>query len=207
LELQVNEPTVLDQLRQLAPGDPPARDLAAAIDGARVLLVGLGVDLTSAHLINTPDRMVRSLAEMLTPAPFDPTLFAVNGSGTDLVMVSGIEFGALCAHHVLPFAGTADIAYVPDAQVLGLSKLPRMTAATSARLQVQEELTAGIADWVMAAVNPLGVGVRVRARHLCMFCRGPRSGAVTTTVATRGVLKTDAARRAEWVAMVGAEAA
>ncbi|MEV6525028.1 GTP cyclohydrolase I [Longispora sp. NPDC051575] len=198
----MNEQATLLQLpRQISPHDPPARDLDAAADGARMLLTGLGVDLTGTHTTGTAERMVKALAEMLTPQVFDPTLFD-SGAGTDLVLVSGIGFNALCAHHVLPFTGTADIAYIPGEQVIGLSKLPRATASAAARLQVQEEFTTDLADWVQTTTGAGGVGVRVRAQHLCMSCRGARSTAETTTVATRGLLATDPARRAEWLGLL-----
>jgi GTP cyclohydrolase IA len=144
--------------------------------------------------------MACAFADMLTAPHFEPTRFDADGYD-DLVVVSGIPFHSLCAHHVLPFAGTADIAYMPTTSVLGLSKLGWVVQMCSRRLQVQEQLTQQIADWLVEQVAPKAVGVRVRAEHLCMSMRGVRAGgAVTTTFAQRGALVDDAGLREKWAA-------
>ncbi|NBW88769.1 MAG: GTP cyclohydrolase I FolE, partial [Gammaproteobacteria bacterium] len=105
-------------------------------------------------------------------------------------------FHALCEHHLLPFPGVATIGYVPSGRIVGLSKIPRLVDAFARRLQVQERLTAQVADALNDALAPAGVGVLVSAEHLCLAARGARQpGVVMTTEAMRGSLRTDAALR------------
>lgn len=111
----------------------------------RELLDALGVDLAAEGLTDTPRRVVDAYRELLIPVPFRPTTFAAEGSD-QLVVVSGISFGSLCEHHLLPFAGVAHVGYVPGDRIIGLSKLARLVASCAAGLQVQERLTARIAD-------------------------------------------------------------
>jgi GTP cyclohydrolase I len=149
--------------------------------------------------------MARALREMLSPPQFDPTSFE-NAEGYDeLVVVSAVPFFSLCEHHVLPFTGTATIGYVPAGRIAGLSKLAWAVQLFARRLQVQERMTAQIADWLMENLQPLGAGVQLRAEHLCMSLRGARAaGALTTTTARRGVIAEDAARREDWLRALSA---
>lgn len=174
-------------------------DEEKAVAAAADLLAALGVALDSEHRRGTPARLARALREMLTPPSFDPTSFD-NAQGYDeLVVVDRIPFFSLCEHHVLPFIGDATIAYVPDQRIVGLSKLAWVVQLYARRLQTQEAMTQQIADWLVEQVQPRGVGVRLRAEHLCMGLRGARAtGAVTSTSASRGVLIDDPARREEW---------
>ena len=176
-----------------------ATDEEKAVAAAAALLAALGVALDSEHRRDTPARLARALREMLTPPSFDPTSFD-NAQGYDeLVVVDRIPFFSLCEHHVLPFIGHATIAYVPDQRIIGLSKLAWVVQLYARRLQTQEAMTQQIADWLNEQVQPRGVGVRLRAEHLCMGLRGARAtGAVTSTSASRGVLIDDPARREEW---------
>jgi GTP cyclohydrolase I len=175
-------------------------DHSSAEHAASAFLAALGVRLDSPHLQNTPRRMAAAFAELLTPPAFEPTSFDADGYN-DLVLVGDMPFHSLCAHHVLPFVGTVDIAYMPTGAVLGLSKLAWAVQTYSRRLQVQEQLTRQLADWLVAQVQPEGVAVRVRAEHMCMSLRGVRArGAVTTTFAERGVLVNDPRVRQMWAA-------
>lgn len=121
----------------------------------------------------------------------------------EMIVVNNIPFYSLCEHHLAPFFGTATIAYIPNPgkqQVIGLSKASRLTDIYARRLQVQERLTVQIADALDFHVRPLGVGVKVKARHLCMESRGVcQCGVETTTTAFRGVMKTEPAAKAEFL--------
>ena len=178
------------------PPDGADEDGASAAAG---LLSALGVSLEGDHRRETPVRMVRALREMLTPPEFTATTFE-NAEGYDeLVVVEAVAFFSLCEHHVLPFIGTATVAYLPGARIVGLSKLAWVVQLYARRLQVQERMTTQIADWLVDNLRPRGVGVRLRAEHLCMSLRGARAiGALSTTSARRGVIADDPARRAEW---------
>ncbi|MDQ7904699.1 GTP cyclohydrolase I [Phytohabitans sp. ZYX-F-186] len=174
-----------------------------AAAAAEALLVALGVSLEGEHRRGTPLRLVRALREMLTPPRFDPTCFD-NAEGYDeLVAVEAVPFFSLCEHHVLPFVGTATVAYVPGQRIVGLSKLAWVVQSFARGLQVQERMTAQIADWLMEQLEPRGVGVRLRAEHLCMSLRGARAtGAITSTSACRGVIAQESVRREEWLRLL-----
>ncbi len=176
-------------------------DLPAAEAAAAQFLCALGVDLDAPHMQQTPRRMARAFAAQLTPPAFDVTMFD-NSYYDELVVVRDISFHSLCAHHALPFFGTVDVGYRPAGRILGLSKLAWAVALHSRRFQVQEDLTAQVADWLVDNLDPKAVGVRVRAEHLCMSLRGARAvGAMTVTSAFRGDLA-DARARAEWFAQL-----
>lgn len=118
----------------------------------------------------------------------------------EMVVVRGIPFYSHCEHHLAPFFGTATIAYIPDGRIVGLSKLSRLTDIFARRLQVQERLTSQIADALQDNLQPAGVGVVVRARHLCMESRGvQQQGHYTITSALRGAMKDQPATRAEFL--------
>ncbi len=189
----------------LNPTDSPTHgqtspDLASAADAAAAFLTALGVALDTVHLKDTPRRMAAAFAELLSPPSFEATAFDAEGYD-DLVMVSGIPFHSLCAHHVLPFVGTVDVAYMPTNVVLGLSKLAWAVQLCSRRLHVQEQLAQQIADWLVEHADPQVVAVRVRAEHMCMSLRGVCArGSVTTTFAERGTLVDDPKVRHKWAA-------
>ena len=118
---------------------------------------------------------------------------------SEMVVVKDIPFHSLCEHHVLPFAGTAAVAYIPDGRVIGLSKIPRVVDMYARRLQIQERLTQQIADFLMDQLAPKGVGVVVEATHLCASMRGVRKpGMVMTTSAVLGLFRTSDKTRAEF---------
>ena len=117
-------------------------------------------------------------------------------------MVKDIPFYSHCEHHLAPFFGTVTVAYVPNGKIVGLSKLSRVVSAFARRLQVQERLTNQIADALQEHLAPLGVGIVVTARHLCMESRGiEQQGSITITSALRGVMRDSASARSEFLAL------
>ena len=178
-------------------------DVARATRAVEELLSALGQDVTSPGLERTPERVARSLQEMLTPLPFEVTKFPNDEGYDELVLVRDISFSSLCEHHLLPFTGVAHLGYLPRTHIVGLSKLARVVDRYSRRLQVQERMTQQIADWLTDELDPRGVGVVVEAEHLCMQVRGARaSGSHTTTSALRGRLRDDPRTRAEFLSLV-----
>jgi GTP cyclohydrolase I len=179
-------------------------DLVAAEDAVARLLRALGKDTEDPHLADTPRRVAASYAELLGPPPFDLTTFPNDEGYDELVLATGIPVQSLCKHHLLPFTGTAAIGYLPGERILGLSKLARVLALFACDLQVQERLTQQVADWLQENLAPRGVGVVLRAEHLCMSLRGVRArGATTTTSALHGALRDDARSRQEFLSLAG----
>jgi GTP cyclohydrolase I len=179
-------------------------DLDAAARAVTDLLVALGHDPTTEDLAETPQRVARAFAELLTPRPFDPTTFPNDEGYDELVLARDIRFQSLCQHHLLPFHGVAHVGYIPGGRILGLSKLARVVELFARRLQVQERLTQQVADWLDEHLAPRGVGVVLEAEHLCMSLRGVRAqGSRTMTSAVRGLLREDARTRQEFLALTG----
>jgi GTP cyclohydrolase I len=182
--------------------DEHAIDLDDAEDAAARLLAALGADLDDPGLRDTPKRIARAYAELLTAVPFNPTTFPNDEGYDELVVVRDIPFQSLCMHHMLPFQGTAQIAYLPGERIIGLSKLGRVVDMFARDLQVQERLTTQVADWLESQLAPRGVGVIVEAEHLCMSMRGvQKPGALTVTSALRGAVKDDARTRQEFLSL------
>ena len=178
-------------------------DLDAAELAARNLLVALGADLSSDGLQETPSRIARAYAELLTPTPFNATTFPNDGSYDELLIVRDIPFQSLCMHHMLPFHGIAHVAYLPGERIIGLSKLGRVVDLFARDLQVQERLTTQIADWIDGTLAPRGVGIILEAEHLCMSMRGvQKPGSRTVTSALRGLVKEDPRTRQEFLSLV-----
>jgi GTP cyclohydrolase I len=179
-------------------------DLAAAERSARALLEALGVDLEDESRRDTPRRMARMYAELLTPPPFTATTFPNDGGYDELVVATGIPFHSLCEHHFLPFTGIAHVGYLPGDRIVGLSKLARVVEHFARLPQVQERLTTQIAGWLDAQLAPKGVGVVLEAEHLCMSLRGvQKPGARTVTSALHGVVRDDPRTRQEFLALTG----
>jgi len=171
------------------------------------LLVEVGEDPARDGLERTPARAAKAIAELTSGYNVDinrlinEALFDVPYS--EMVLVKDIDFYSLCEHHLLPFFGKCHVAYIPDGKVIGLSKIPRLVEAFSHRLQVQERLTSQIADVILEKVKPLGVGVVMEARHLCMEMRGAQSkNSPTVTSAMRGVFQSDPRTREELLGFV-----
>lgn len=177
----------------------------AALDGVRTILAYLGEDPDRPGLAQTPRRVVDALAEF-TSAPGDPAhllkvVFDDAGGVDQMVTLAGIAFASTCEHHLLPFTGTASVAYIPaQGRVVGLSKLARLVEHHARKLQVQERLTEAIADDVMTHLAPLGAGVAITSTHSCMTVRGIRKpGAAMTTTALRGAFAARAETRQEFL--------
>jgi GTP cyclohydrolase I len=182
----------------------PVRDLAAAESAAASFLTALGIDLSPENLAETPGRMARAYAELLTPREFTPTTFANDEGYDELVLARGIPIRSICEHHLLPFVGVAHVGYLPGDRILGLSKLARVVESFAGRAQVQERLTKQVADWLATHLRPRGVGVVIEAEHLCMTLRGVQAaGARTITSTLLGTLRDDARSRAEFFAVAG----
>ena len=159
--------------------------------GVRLILEGIGEDVQREGLLETPERIYRMYEELVAGYQEQASLHLRKRFHTDqndMVMEKGIPFYSFCEHHMLPFYGTAAIAYVPNGEVVGLSKIARTLEVYAKRLQLQERLTAQVADAFMRELQPKGVMVRIEAEHMCMTMRGIRKpGAKTVTVVTRGV--------------------
>ena len=178
-------------------------DRAAAAEAVSALLAALGQDVTSESLVDTPQRVAASFAELLEPREFDLKTFPNDEGYDELVVARDIPFSSLCEHHLLPFLGVAHVAYMPGDRILGLSKLARVVELFARRPQVQERLTQQIADWVDDHLAPKGVGVVIEAEHACMTLRGAQvAGTTTSTSALRGLLRENPASRAEFLANV-----
>ena len=182
----------------------PGVDLDAAERAAGDLMSALGADLDDESLRDTPRRIARLYAELLTPAEFHPTTFPNDGGYDELVVARSIPFHSLCEHHLLPFVGVAHVGYLPGERVLGLSKLARVVDFYARGLQVQERLTTQVAAWLEDTLQPKGVGVVLEAEHMCMSLRGvQKQGATTVTSALRGHVRDDARTRQEFLALTG----
>jgi GTP cyclohydrolase I len=200
--------------------DPEALVSAAAIEGGtltradpagrveaavRQILREMGEDPDRQGLLGTPGRVHRMYAELTAGYHVDPGRL-INGAIFDvpyseMVVVKEIPFYSLCEHHLLPFFGTAAVAYIPDGRVIGLSKIPRIVETYARRLQVQERLTSQIADFLMEHLRPKGAGVVMEATHLCAVMRGVRKpGTVMTTSHVLGVFRANDKTRAEFLA-------
>ena len=171
----------------------------------RHILEEIGEDPDREGLRRTPERVHRMYAELTAGYHVDPerllngAVFEVGYS--EMVVVKGVPFYSLCEHHLLPFFGTAAVAYVPRGRVIGLSKIPRVVEMYARRLQVQERLTQQVADFLQERLGPQGVGVVIEATHLCAVMRGVRKpGTVMTTSAVLGNFRANARTRAEFFA-------
>jgi len=153
-------------------------------------------------LKETPKRYVKFLKEFLSPDDFNFTTF--DGEGTDEMIVQcNIPFYSLCEHHLAPFFGVAHIAYIPSGRIVGLSKLARTVEKYTRRLQNQERITTQVAERIQKELNPLGVGVVLKAQHLCMAMRGVKKHDVyTTTSKMIGAFKEDMNTRHEFLKLI-----
>lgn len=172
-------------------------------EAMRDLLKSAGQDITREGLRDTPARYARFLKKWCHPEPFEWTDFDAEGA-SQMIVQENIPFYSLCEHHLLPFVGKAVVAYLPNARIVGLSKLARAVQHAAAGLQNQERITRCVADMVEEHLKPRGVGVVLRAEHLCMTMRGAQAvGSLTTTSDLRGAFRDDMMTRAEfqsWVA-------
>ena len=167
----------------------------------------IGEDPSREGLIKTPERVAKAMQfltqgyEMNATDILQSAMFSEDYS--QMVLVKEIEFYSLCEHHLLPFFGKAHIAYIPDVNIVGLSKLPRVVDAFSRRLQVQERLTNEIRDCIQDTLNPKGVAVVMEARHLCMQMRGvEKQSSITTTSAFSGAFLESEKTRLEFINLI-----
>ena len=173
----------------------------------REILLAIGDDPDREGLKETPLRVAHMYEEIFAGLHRDPLqeakIFEENLS-EEMVIVKDIRFYSMCEHHLLPFHGSAHIAYIPkDGRILGLSKIARIVETVSHRPQLQERLTKEICETITKAVSPLGVAVIVEAEHLCMTMRGiKKPGCKTVTTSFNGSLKTDPGLRAEAISLL-----
>ena len=186
----------------------PGIDLERAAAAVREILAAVGEDPDREGLRATPARVARMYAEIFSGLRQDPGQYlsvTFTAEHDELVLVRDIPLYSVCEHHLLPFVGKAHVGYIPgeDGRVTGLSKLARLVEGFARRPQVQERLTAQVADTLEAVLSPRGVMVVVEAEHLCMSMRGvEKPGAVTVTSAVRGHFRSSAAARAEVLGFV-----
>ena len=188
------------------------RKLNAAVDLPRIaaavreILLAVGEDPDREGLSETPDRVARMYEEMFSGLRKDPAVVlrkTFTEKYDEMVLVKNIGFESMCEHHLLPFFGKAHIAYLPNGQIVGLSKLARLVEILSHRPQVQERMTEDIADLVMQELDARGVGVVLEAAHTCMSIRGVRkTDSVCTTSAMRGVFQSNLSTRSEFMALI-----
>ncbi|MDA3080018.1 MULTISPECIES: GTP cyclohydrolase I FolE [unclassified Campylobacter] len=167
----------------------------------------LGEDPNREGLLKTPARVAKAY-EFLTSGysqnPKDVLNDALfSSSNNEMVLIKDIEFYSLCEHHLLPIIGRVHVAYIPNGKVVGLSKIPRMVNIFARRLQIQEQMTEQIANAIQEVVKPLGVGVVVQARHMCVEMRGVQKiNSLTTTSALRGIFIKNANTRKEFFDLI-----
>lgn len=167
------------------------------------ILEAVGEDTSREGLLETPERVARMYEEVFSGLHDDPTrhlkIFNEDDKDGEVVIVRDIPLYSMCEHHLLPFIGKCHIAYIPkNGKIIGLSKFARIVDCFARRPQVQERLTAQIADFLYKNLDPMGVAVVIEAEHLCMTMRGARAaGSCTQTSALRGTMRSDARTRNE----------
>jgi GTP cyclohydrolase I len=170
------------------------------------ILVAVGEDTQREGLKRTPERVARMYAELLGGMYEDPDkhlrgVFTENYD--EIVLLRDIPFYSICEHHLMPFIGSAHVAYLPCGMVLGVSKLARIVDCFARRLQTQERLTYQIADYIMNSLKPQGAAVVLEASHSCMTIRGIRKpGSSMVTSALRGIFKKDPRTRSEVLSLM-----
>ena len=186
---------------------PSREDAESAV---RTLIEWAGDDPDREGLLGTPDRVVRAYEEFYAGYHEDPKAilertFEETGGYDEIVMLRDIRLESHCEHHMVPIIGRAHVAYLPQGRVVGISKLARLLEAYAKRLQIQEVLTAQVADTIDSVLKPKGVAVVIEAAHQCMTTRGiKKPGVVTITSRMTGCFRSDASTRAEFMAMLNA---
>lgn len=184
--------------------DPEKAGIQSAV---RVILENIGEDPERDGLLKTPDRVSRMYDELTAGYHTDPVKLVNNAlfevDYNDIVLVKDIEFYSMCEHHMLPFYGRAHVAYIPDGKVLGLSKIPRIVEMYARRLQVQERMTAQIANFLQDLLDPQGVAVVVEGAHMCAMMRGVKKAEASMTTRTfLGSFDEDAQLRSEFLNLI-----
>jgi GTP cyclohydrolase IA len=179
-----------------------------AEDAVRTLLRFAGEDPSREGLLDTPKRVIKSYGELFAGYATDPkeilsTTFEEVGGYDEMIVLRDIEFTSHCEHHMLPFTGCAHIAYIPTDKVVGLSKLARLVDVYAKRLQIQEKMTAEIAQSLNDVLKPKGVAVVINATHMCMTMRGVRKpGSLMQTSHLTGLFKSDPRTRQEFFSLL-----
>jgi GTP cyclohydrolase I len=194
-------------MSQGSAGGRPSRE--AAEEAVRTLIRWAGDDPEREGLLDTPARVIRSYEELFSGYETDPSSYLqrtfeeVNGYD-ELVVLSDIPVVSFCEHHMLPFLGRAHVGYLPDRRVVGISKLARVVHGYARRLQIQEKLTAQIAQAVQDVLKPKGVGVLIKSEHSCMTMRGVNTpGSRLTTSTLLGAVRDDPRTRQEFLDLAG----
>jgi len=206
--LSVNTPRPAYPFKPMREPDINSPECRKAMDHVRSLLSFIGEDPNREGLLDTPKRVVKAMHEHFRGYNMDPaevlarTFSEVEGYD-QMVLLTDLDIQSHCEHHMVPFVGKAHVAYIPDGKVVGLSKLAKVVEIFSKRLQVQEKLTAQIAQAIQEHLNPLGVAVVIECRHFCMCYRGvhqPR--AWTTTSKLTGIFLKNMATREEFLRLI-----
>lgn len=175
-------------------------------EGVRLLLEGIGEDINREGLLQTPDRIARMCEQIYGGLTEDPAVHLntqFQATNNNMVLEKDITFYSVCEHHLLPFYGKAHVAYIPDGKVAGLSKLARTVEVFARRPQIQENMTAQIAEALETHLHPKGVMVVLEAEHLCMTMRGvQKPGAQTVTTMVRGIFAEDYSLQQTFLQMV-----
>ncbi len=175
-------------------------------DGYRSIIENLGEDIYREGILKTPERAAKAMQYLTHGYGLNPLEILKSALFTEdhkqMIVVKDIEVYSMCEHHMLPFFGKAHVAYIPDGQIVGLSKIPRVVDAYARRMQVQERLTDEIKNCIQEALNPLGVAVVIEAQHMCMCMRGiQKQNSVTTTSSFTGAFEKNKTRR-EFISLV-----
>ena len=186
---------------------PGGMDLDKIAQGVRLILEGIGEDLQRPGIEETPERVARMYAEIcggLYQDPKEHIKIVPAETHEEVILVKDISIFSLCEHHLVPFFGTAHIAYIPDqGRIIGLSKLARVAETFARRPQLQERLTTQIADALFEGLQAKAVITMIECQHMCMAMRGVRKpGATTITSATRGLFNTDKQLRSEVLSLI-----
>jgi GTP cyclohydrolase I len=201
------KPITIDKGRTLRHEDGPAR--AEAEEAVRTLIRWAGDDPTREGLLDTPSRVVRAYEEFFAGYHEDPEeilrrTFEETEGYDEMVVLRDIRLESHCEHHMVPIIGKAHVAYLPANRVVGISKLARVVEIYARRLQIQEKLTAQIANAIEDVLHPRGVAVVIEAAHQCMTTRGVRKPGVTmVTSRMLGAFRTNASTRREFMALIG----
>jgi GTP cyclohydrolase I len=170
------------------------------------IIEAIGEDPKREGLVGTPRRIAEMYSELFMGLGVDPKQELTVGfeeGHREMVILRDIPFYSMCEHHLLPFYGVVHIGYIPNGPVVGASKLARVVEILSRRLQIQERLTTQIAESILQAISPDGVAVVIQAEHMCMTIRGVKKpGSNVITSATRGLFRSKAATRAEFLSLV-----
>lgn len=183
---------------------------AELMEHYHAILKLLGEDASREGLLKTPERVAKCMQFLTKGYNEDPAEILRSAIFKEdykqMVLVKDIEIYSLCEHHMLPFYGKAHVAYIPNGQITGLSKIPRCVESFARRLQVQERLTMQIRDCIQETLNPLGVAVVIEAAHMCMQMRGvQKQNSITTTSAFSGAFLNQQLTRQEFLDLIGAK--